>query len=124
MRTDASNDSASSPAYSFVTSRCSRIDSLSWLPIFMTGFSEVIGSWNTIAICAPQNLRISASERPTISLPSNRTEPRRVVPRLGRRFMIERDSTVFPEPDSPTIPNVFPRSSVNDTPSTDRTAPP
>ena len=32
--------------------------------------------------------------------------------------MIERESTVLPEPDSPTMPSVRPRSSVNDTPST------
>ena len=31
--------------------------------------------------------------------------------------MIERDSTVLPEPDSPTMPRVCPRSTVNETPS-------
>src|SRR5262249_36499092 len=42
---------------------------------------------------------------------------------FGSRPMIERDSTDFPEPDSPTIPSVCPRSSVNDTPSTARVNP-
>ena len=37
-----------------VTSRCVWIDSVIWLPIFITGFSDVIGSWKTIAMCAPQ----------------------------------------------------------------------
>ena len=37
--------------------------------------------------------------------------------------MIERDSTDLPEPDSPTMPSVLPRSRVNDTPSTARTVP-
>ena len=37
--------------------------------------------------------------------------------------MIERDSTVLPEPDSPTMPSVRPRSRVNVTPSTARTRP-
>ena len=37
--------------------------------------------------------------------------------------MIERDSTVLPEPDSPTTPRVLPRSSENVTPSTARTMP-
>ena len=37
--------------------------------------------------------------------------------------MIERDSTVLPEPDSPTMPSDRPRSSVNETPSTARTRP-
>ncbi len=37
--------------------------------------------------------------------------------------MIARDSTVLPEPDSPTIPSALPRSSENVTPSTARTRP-
>ena len=37
--------------------------------------------------------------------------------------MIERDSTVLPEPDSPTTPRVLPRSTESDTPSTARTVP-
>ncbi len=37
--------------------------------------------------------------------------------------MIERDRIVLPEPDSPTMPIVLPRSSVNDTPSTALTKP-
>ena len=35
-----------------------------WLPIFITGFSDVIGSWKIIAICEPQNSRISLAARP------------------------------------------------------------
>ena len=42
---------------------------------------------------------------------------------LGSRPMIERESTDLPEPDSPTMPIVLPRSSVSDTPSTARTSP-
>ena len=38
--------------------------------------------------------------------------------------MIERASTDLPEPDSPTMPSVRPRSRVSDTPSTARTSPP
>ena len=37
--------------------------------------------------------------------------------------MIDRESTDLPEPDSPTMPSVLPRSSENDTPSTARTSP-
>ena len=37
--------------------------------------------------------------------------------------MIERDSTVLPEPDSPTMPKVLPRSTDSETPSTARTVP-
>ena len=38
--------------------------------------------------------------------------------------MIDRLRTDLPEPDSPTMPRVRPRSSVSDTPSTARTSPP
>ena len=41
----------------------------------------------------------------------------------GSRPMTDRDSTVLPEPDSPTMPMVWPRSTVNETPSTARTVP-
>ena len=37
--------------------------------------------------------------------------------------MIARDRTVFPEPDSPTMPSVLPWSSVSDTPWTARSCP-
>ncbi|TPW10021.1 MAG: hypothetical protein FD127_3935 [Acidimicrobiaceae bacterium] len=37
--------------------------------------------------------------------------------------MIERDSTVLPEPDSPTMPSDRPRSMLKLTPSTERTRP-
>ena len=41
-----------------------------WLPIFMTGLSEVIGSWKTIAISEPQMSRIWFWEYPMMSVPS------------------------------------------------------
>ena len=37
--------------------------------------------------------------------------------------MMARDSTVLPEPDSPTTPRVFPCSRVNETPCTARRLP-
>ena len=36
-----------------------RSDSVIWRPIFITGFSDVIGSWKIMAISVPQILRIS-----------------------------------------------------------------
>ncbi len=93
------------------------------LPIFSTGFSDVIGSWKTIAMLAPQNRRISLGDAPPISSPSKRIEPLRITFLRGSSPMIERVSTVLPDPDSPTIPSVRPRSRVKDTPSTDRTRP-
>ena len=54
MPTEVSSASAVSSAYSFVTSKWNRSDSMIWFPMRMTGLSDVIGSWNTIAICVPQ----------------------------------------------------------------------
>ena len=42
---------------------------------------------------------------------------------MGSRPMTARDSTVLPEPDSPTMPSVLPWSSVKDTPWTARSGP-
>ena len=70
MPTEESNASAVSSAYSFVTSKWKRSDSMIWLPIRITGFSDVIGSWKTIDICVPQYLRISLPVLLPISWPS------------------------------------------------------
>ena len=59
-------DARSRSAYSLVTSRWWRSDSVICLPIFITGFSEVIGSWNTIAICVPQSWRSSSVDASTM----------------------------------------------------------
>src|SRR3954469_558794 len=122
-RTDSSSDTASSCAKERVTSRWVVIDSVICFPIFITGLSAVIGSWNTIAMLAPQYLRICLGVAWPISTPSNLIDPWRTTPFLGSSPMIERESTVLPDPDSPTIPSVRPRSSVNDTPSTACTRP-
>ena len=103
-------------------SRWKRSDSVIWRPIFMTGFSAVIGSWKIIAISSPHRARISSFGRPEISLPSKWTDPVRSAV-LGNRPMIERDSTDLPEPDSPTMPSVRPRSRRRETPPTAWSAP-
>ena len=46
-----------------------------------------------------------------------------IVFRRGLRPMIERQVTLLPQPDSPTIPRVFPFSTWNETPSTALTIP-
>jgi len=51
------------------------------------------------------------------------TRPVRMALLLGRRPITERESTVLPEPDSPTMPSVRPRASVNETSSTACTMP-
>ncbi len=103
--------------------RCTVSDSVICLPIFMTGLSDVMGSWKIMAISRPQILRRSRSDMVVSSTPSNCTVPPRSTLRLGRRPMIERDRMVLPEPDSPTTPSVLPRSRVRLTPSTARTVP-
>jgi hypothetical protein len=92
-------------------------------PMVTTGLSEVIGSWNTIAISAPHRAFFCLDDFPISSSPAYVTEPVVTELALVLRPMIERDSTVLPEPDSPTTPSVRPRASENDTPSTARTAP-
>ena len=54
MPTDRSSASAVSRASSSVHVEVDPSDSVICLPIFITGLSEVIGSWNTIAISVPQ----------------------------------------------------------------------
>ena len=88
-----------------------------------TGFNEVIGSWKIIAISLP---RISRSRRvPAVSRfsPLNSASPLVIVFFAALRPMIVRHVTLLPEPDSPTIPSVFPFSTLKLTPSTALTMP-
>ena len=109
-------------AWSRFIFRWKRSGSVIWRPTRLTGLSDVIGSWKTMAICVPQKWRCSALGSVPTSRPSNLTEPVMLAVR-GRMFMIERTSTDLPEPDSPTTPRVSPRSRVNDTSSTARSSP-
>src|SRR6476659_8593085 len=93
------------------------------VPILSVGFSEVIGSWKIIEISLPRMFSSSDSLRPTSSRPSNITEPPTTFPGGCTMPMIELAVTDLPQPDSPTIPSVFPRSSSNEIPSTARTSP-
>ena len=106
-----------------VTSSCSRIASASWSPILCTGFRLVIGSWKIIAISLPRisrsrlGLAVRRSSSFQIAVPED------IAERFGLSPMIVRHVTLFPEPDSPTIPSVCPLSTLNETPSTARTTP-
>src|SRR5690348_11804611 len=106
-----------------VTSSCRRIASASWSPILCTGFRLVIGSWKIIAISFP---RISRSRLGFVvrrSSPFHSAVPDEIAVRLGLRPMIVRQVTLLPDPDSPTMPRVWPLSTENETPSTARTTP-
>ena len=76
-------------------------------PMRISGLSELIGSWKTIAIAVPHSSRSSLSGRPTSSSPSKRTDPLRITSGPESSPMIDRLSTVLPEPDSPTMPTDF-----------------
>src|SRR6185503_8943205 len=88
------------------------------------GFSDVIGSWKIIPMRRPR-MRRSADSSPWIrSTPSKRASSASTWPGgRGIRPSSERHATDFPDPDSPTMPSVSPRSSWNETSLTARTTP-
>ncbi len=95
-----------------------------WSPIVKTGFRLVMGSWKIMEISLPRTLRISSSEAAVKS--RSRSEIResgsmRPGGSMSRRM--DRQATVLPQPDSPTMPSVSPGLRVKLTPSTARTIP-
>src|SRR5947209_489651 len=123
MPTAFRSSSARWRAWRFEPSSCSFIASASWSPILCTGFRLVIGSWKIIAISLP---RISRSRRGLAvsrSSPFHIAVPEDIALRRGLSPMIVRHVTLFPEPDSPTMPSVWPLSTEKVTPSTARTRP-
>ena len=74
----------------------------------MDGLSEVIGSWNTMPMRAPRRSRNSLGESLVTSLPSNWIAPAVRWMAGGSSPMIARAASVFPEPDSPTMPTISP----------------
>ena len=92
-------------------------------PIVRTGFRLVIGSWKIIAISLPRTLRSSEPFNPSRSLPSNIARPPVTPPLFARIPRIASDVTLFPHPDSPTIPRVSPGAMSNETPLTAWTIP-
>ncbi|KAG0925494.1 hypothetical protein G6F31_018722 [Rhizopus arrhizus] len=99
---------------------CWRIDSAIWSPAVNTGFKEVIGSWKIMAMSAPRTLRITRWLEPTRSITEPLRRRRAMLPWAMRpppcstRRMSARDVTDLPEPDSPTMAMVSPRSTWND----------
>ena len=87
-----------------------RILSAIWSPIFMVGFSEVIGSWKIIEILLPRMETISFSDFFRRSSPWNNTSEFSpiIVFDSGSNRMIAFEDTVLPQPDSPTIARVSP----------------
>ena len=78
--------------------------------IFSAGFSDVIGSWKIIETSLPRMCCICPSDSLAV-LPSKSTSPPTIFAGgFGMRPMIESAVTDFPQPDSPTMPSVFPFS--------------
>jgi hypothetical protein len=91
--------------------RCRRITSVIWLPIVNTGSSDVIGSWNTMAISRPRTRSIVAATfgPRTSDSPFQRTSPPTICPGSSIMPSSAWAVTLLPEPDSPTRPSVSPR---------------
>src|SRR5947207_25612 len=102
---------------------CAVMASSIWKPTFVTGFSEVIGSWKIIAPSLPRTSRISSSSNFVTSRPRNMILPAVIRPGSGTSLRIESAVIVLPQPDSPTMPSVSPASMCSETPSTARTTP-
>ena len=124
MPTRASRSMAIFHASRLDLSWCSVMASPICLPIFMTGFRLVMGSWKIIAMSLPRTSRISSSLMVRRLRSPSMSEPSTTLPGgSGMRRMSERAATVLPEPDSPTMPMVSLRSSVKLTPLTALTTP-
>jgi hypothetical protein len=77
--------------------------SVIWSPMVNTGLSDVIGSWKIIEISSPRISRISPSDRPRRSRPSNRICPWAILAAgLASSRMMLSAETDLPQPDSPT----------------------
>src|SRR5215211_3527597 len=98
-----------------------RIISAIWAPTLKYGWRLDSGSWKIMATFLPRISRSSDWCILSRSRPSNRTSPV-IRPPLARPMMA-RLVTLLPEPDSPTMPRVWPGSSEKLTPSTALTTP-
>ncbi len=119
MRTFSSISSARARAAALPTPLWRRTASAIWSPILKAGFSEVIGSWNTIAIRSPRISDIAAGESPRRSSPSKTARPETICAGGdGRSPIIANAVTLLPQPDSPTRHSVSPGPTENETSST------
>ncbi len=108
MPTERRSSTAVARASFLSMSRWRSSDSVIWTPIRLTGLSAVIGSWKIMLSSAPHTWRSSAGPIAVSSWPAKWTVPLRITSRGGSRPMIDRESTVLPDPDSPTMPRVLP----------------
>src|SRR5687768_2217682 len=103
---------------------CRNSASATCSPTWNAGLSELIGSWKIIESSSPRRSRRRCAGSLRRSLPSNSTSPPAMRPGgCGTSPMMESAVTLLPQPDSPTMPSVRPRSRLKSTPSTARTSP-
>src|SRR5438477_6962468 len=76
-----------------------------------------------MAISAPRRARISSLSSVTRSLPSKTMRPDAISPGCSIRRMMLSAVTLFPHPDSPTRPMIWPGWIAKETPSTARASP-
>ena len=99
------------------TPRCRRTASPIWSPTVKTGLRELIGSWKTYAISRPRTRRSRRAPNASRSWPSNTTLPLTLAV-SGSSRTSDMQVTLFPHPDSPTMPRTSRGASENDTRST------
>ena len=116
IRTRSSNSIARWRACGRDRPWCSRSVSEIWSQIVSTGFSDDIGSWNTIAMSRPRMRRSSASSASSKSWPAWTMRPltMRELP-LACSRSIDSAVTLLPLPDSPTMPRQSPSAMSNET---------
>ncbi len=95
------------------------------LPILMVGFRDVIGSWKMNPISVPRILRSAFLSILSTSSPLYKIWPPSKNPGgSGFSLMIQEEVTLFPQPDSPTIPRISPGRTSKLTSRTAFTTPP
>ena len=82
--------------------------SLTWSPIFQTGFRLDIGSCGTMPMMLPRSSIMRFSEACEMSSPSSRICPPATRPLPGSRPIAASAVVDLPEPDSPTMATVSP----------------
>src|SRR5487761_364071 len=119
--TRLSSSTARARACFLVTGSCARIISATCHPTRYCGCRLDSGSWKIIPISAPRMCRSSASVAESRSTPSNRALPETRAPLVSPTIVWV--DTLLPDPDSPTMPSVWPASTVKLTPRTARSTP-
>ena len=81
----------------------------------MVGFRAVIGSWKTMENSRPRSFRISRSGIAVMSAPPAEMVPLLIRAEGGRSFRMLLQSTLLPQPDSPTTASTSPAFTEKDT---------